>query len=855
MTEGDVGYRPGACTELGCTSPPGTYGVERRDDGVRIVWHYRASSEERVFRVGYRLRGVATAYDDVVDVNLQVWGDEWETGLTQLTAQLLAPGDVERAWGHPVSVRGDVTIEGSRVSLRALDVPARQFVELRALVPRRFFTSTAGMKVESGPGLDKIVAEELDDAAAYERDRRKIDEALDNLPRTIAILLALALGPALALIGFVWWREGRERRTTYDREYEQEPPTETQPALVPALLAQGGAPGSLEFTATLFDLIRRGRYVGEPVTTEQKMWGGLKTQHVADLELSLADVEAPVEAFEAPVAEVVDAIVAEGPERLSRFRDRIEDDRTSNSDRFTRFKSAVGHEVSGRKWFQNQGLAFLVVGAIVLGVIGGITLFAGISGFDSVAPSWRSVVTIALGVCGLVGAVALVIASLNRRLWRRRSPAAQAEAERWEAFRRYLTDFPRLDEAPPATLQLWERFLVYGITFGIAERVLQGAQLHMPEALAQASSLYWIGPHGDLSSGATSMSIGDLAAGFGSALAPPRPARAASAAASPAAAAAAAAGAAAAPGRRPDDLVADSDLAGALVERDRPCNRHVERFRRAGRGDRRSQVAVSNELGRQPRTLRAEQERDRAGEVDLRERRRSVRDERDPAARRLLERKQRNAEDRPDRGAERLRPERVGATGGEPDRGAERVGGAQQRADVAGVGDAPERERDLARLTRQVGGAVDADDPCGMRQRRERGQQARLDGFVRDEQLDGLDRGRGCGRDEILALDREQPELLALALLREELPDELQRRVRRRGDQGRGWRSVARRRGAMLVPRQGRRSPRAGSPWATEDAASGRAAQPGDSADAPPRAPARPPCRRRARPSPARRRP
>ena len=130
------------------------------------------------------------------------------------------------------------------------------------------------------------------------------------------------------MIAFVWWGYGRERGTSYDREYEQEPPTETQPALVPGLLAQGGTPGSLEFTATLFDLIRRGRYRAEPVTTERKIWGGLKTQQVADLELSLGDVEAPVEAFEAPVAQVVDAILAEGPERLSLFRDRIEDDRT-----------------------------------------------------------------------------------------------------------------------------------------------------------------------------------------------------------------------------------------------------------------------------------------------------------------------------------------------------------------------------------------------------------------------------------------------------------------------------------------------------------------------------------------------
>ena len=335
VSEGDRQYTSGACAELGCSSPPGTFGTTRTDDGVRIVWHYRAQNEERRFRVHYRLRGVPTAYDDVVDVNLRVWGDEWEVGLDQLTATVVAPGDVLQAWGHPVGVRGDVTLDGNRVNLRALRIPAGQWVELRTLVPRRFFTSTAGMKVAGGLGLEAIRAEEREGAAAYERDRRRIDDALDNLGATLAKLLAFALLPALAVIGFVWWRWGRERGTSYDREYEQEPPTETQPALVPGLLAQGGAPGSLEFTATLFDLVRRGRYRAEQVTTERKIWGGLKSQQISDLELSLGDVEAPVEAFEAPVAQVVDDILAEGPERLSRFRDRIEDDRTGNSERFT----------------------------------------------------------------------------------------------------------------------------------------------------------------------------------------------------------------------------------------------------------------------------------------------------------------------------------------------------------------------------------------------------------------------------------------------------------------------------------------------------------------------------------------
>ena len=113
----------------------------------------------------------------------------------------------------------------------------------------------------------------------------------------------------------------------------------------------------------------------------------------------------------------------------------------------------------------------------------------------------------------------LLGASTRRKLWRRRSPDAAVEAERWEAFRRYLQDFPRLDEAPPATLALWERYLVYGIAFGIADRVLQAA--HRDAGGDGPGELHLLDLEDRrLGSGASAMSIGDLASGFGSALAP-----------------------------------------------------------------------------------------------------------------------------------------------------------------------------------------------------------------------------------------------------------------------------------------------------------------------------------------------
>jgi hypothetical protein len=67
-----------------------------------------------------------------------------------------------------------------------------------------------------------------------------------------------------------------------------------------------------------------------------------------------------------------------------------------------------------------------------------------------------------------------------------------------------------------------------------------------------------------------------------------------------------------------------------------------------------------------------------------------------------------------------------------------------------------------------------------VRERRDLREQRRLDALACDQQLDRLETGRGL--DEILSLDREQPELVAPAPV-VELADELEPLVVARGDQ------------------------------------------------------------------------
>ncbi|MDH5421463.1 MAG: DUF2207 domain-containing protein, partial [Acidimicrobiia bacterium] len=176
VSERGTEYLPGASTELGSSDIPGTFGVEDRGSVMRVVWHYRATNEDRTFTVTYAFTGLAVAYDDVVDVNLQVWGDQWDVGVSELRARFLSAdlesGDEVLVFGHPTDVDGRTSLgeDGRSPDLVAYSVPNRQFVELRVVVPRSVLQSTDGAKVVAGAGLEEILADErAEDAAADQR--------------------------------------------------------------------------------------------------------------------------------------------------------------------------------------------------------------------------------------------------------------------------------------------------------------------------------------------------------------------------------------------------------------------------------------------------------------------------------------------------------------------------------------------------------------------------------------------------------------------------------------------------------------------------------------------------------------
>ncbi len=509
-------YSLGGCVELGCSSLPGTYGVASNPGYVRIVWHYSATDQRREFTITYDMVAVASAYDDVVDVNLQVWGDQWPVAVDTLTARIHLPGDPTAGdvyvWGHPYGIDGSTTLgdDGISPTLVAEDIPSETWVELRSAFPTALLTSTDGARAVAGAGLQSI----LDEEAYFATES---DEAA-KATRTgfiIGSLAAIVLALGLGLTTYV--RYGKEPKVDYDLDYEHAPPTDLSPAEVGVLLSQGHV-SEKEFTATLFDLIRQGAISATPIQTVRSTWGGLRRENISDLQLQLTDKTTGFRDFEQSVLTVVRRVLEDGPRPLHQFRSDIRDDAAANAKTYQAFRDNVTDAVKRANLLDTRGnvaSVLTVVLAIIL-VIGSIFVLPGLLGGRPGGTAMAILIAIGMSI----GATVLAIVLSFRRVRVKRTKVGALEAARWGAFKRYLADFSRLEQAPAISLELWDRFLIYAITFGVAQEVLEQARLHAPPELGDTSSIYWFGHYG-YTGGHTENAFAGLESALSGAFAPP----------------------------------------------------------------------------------------------------------------------------------------------------------------------------------------------------------------------------------------------------------------------------------------------------------------------------------------------
>ncbi len=313
---------------------------------------------------------------------------------------------------------------------------------------------------------------------------------------------------ALTAWGTLYFRYGREHEEQSPIEYLREPPEDWTPNEV-AFVWRWGELSAQDMTATLMDLVRRGALKLIVTTERRERLGGLlgeKTeqeyaiQPVRDQEDSLRDSERYL------IRHILFHDIPGDTVSMDTFQRKA---RKNPRQTYRRFKSwrglakreakrlGVVDPVSKKMCGVAAGLGFIVFFlSIVLGAMLSSPVF-----FAS----------------GLIG-FALIPASFAIL---RRTPEAARQLHRWQAFRRYLTDFSQLERYPAPAVALWEHYLVYAITLGVADRVIEQFKELYPQVAEQAAAgtafPHWVTAGGEPLSGMDS--IGSVLSSFSSTLA------------------------------------------------------------------------------------------------------------------------------------------------------------------------------------------------------------------------------------------------------------------------------------------------------------------------------------------------
>ena len=473
--------------------------------GRELVIRNETRVSERRVRFVYRLTGVTEYYSDVV---------QFYWNMVQLDHPVIlgysltvkAPGPM--AFPYDAYVHRYFNIEQPRVEmsgdLSTLTVefdriPSGSGVEIRYLMDPALFAQKSTV-----PGLERLLQ---DEARVAGIDENRVARARFRSHPLWALFPLAVLAWLVAGVMRTYRQVGREPQIQ-SMKYPFEPPGDRPPAAVTAMLMQNFNPVAMgpAFQATIMDLARKG--FGEFKPKGKKFEMQLNPNAPRD---RLLPLEGSILGYLQSAAQTH----RRGDPSFLEFAEL-----KSYSQRYaSTFMPKWSKQV--RDWLEtelggplvdatSQKLANRWMGLSFLGVLVGIATAVMLSGPGRIA---GIVVAIATFVLALIAAGTIPS-------WR---PEVAREVYGWQGFKRTLSDYTTMKDAPLDFFKLWDKYYVYAAALGVAEQYLKAlrkaAPLHGIDESTMIRQASWMGiSHGSVNNLAgLSQSISSLSSALSAA--------------------------------------------------------------------------------------------------------------------------------------------------------------------------------------------------------------------------------------------------------------------------------------------------------------------------------------------------
>ncbi len=466
---------------------PGTYNIAIEGSTARFKIFEPSQDEEKTFVIRYRMKDAVTVYNDTAEFNRKLVGSEWETSLQNVYARITLPEGAEKeelkVFAHgPLTGESKIT-DGRTLVFTAPLLSPGQMMETLVLFPVALVPSSNNRIAQDA--LPRIMENERIYAEEANREREDAREQVRENERREAEIRARefeqrqaeeqarrslsAVGLPLALLLFVLWfplivyiyiKYDRELKHGFEGKYYRELPGDYTPAEMTVLMTMGSV-NSRDIMATLMDLVRKKQLLLTASKTVKK--GFFANKEIDDYVISVND-QAPPAMLKKHEEFLISWFAGSIGDGSSVHLEEIKEYVSSRSNAL-QFKSdydkwvgLVKNEADKNEFFDTtSGTGRLI------GILSGL-------GFTGAGIAIAAAMFVPFAVALALEGVFMLIFSV--RIGRRTAYGSEQHAM-WQAFKNFLKDFSRLDKAVIPSIVLWEHYLVYAISLGVAKEVIR----------------------------------------------------------------------------------------------------------------------------------------------------------------------------------------------------------------------------------------------------------------------------------------------------------------------------------------------------------------------------------------------
>ncbi|MBW8383590.1 MAG: DUF2207 domain-containing protein, partial [Youngiibacter sp.] len=451
------------------TGAANTYEATTAGNLMKLKVYEKSGSDTKTFIYGYTLKNVVEKYNDIATFNRKIIDANWTVPLENVRITIKIPEGASKD-DLKVFAHGPLTGTSSIKDSSTFDftVPLVQgtFVETLAIFPPKLVPgSTNTFNRDELPAILTNEQKLADDANKLREEAiKKLEREnfLKNLKGTLDPIFILATIFGLAATAYGNLKFSKEVKPQFEGDYYRELPGDYSPAVMSYLMTKGGSKPE-DIMATLLDLARKKVVSLTLVSTTEKGLIFKTTDEVYRLEWLKREKLDELRPHEAFLAEwFIDRIGGgEGLDidDLEKMTKKKTFARQFAKD-YEKFKAYAIDEGEAQGFYtgnKTNGIGIFIAIGFGLLILGGLSTFLLGPGFG-----------IAAGVSGLLLITSMGIQSVRKKL----TPYGAEQKAMWEAFKKFLLDFSNLEKADIPAITIWEHYLVYAVSLGVAKEVI-----------------------------------------------------------------------------------------------------------------------------------------------------------------------------------------------------------------------------------------------------------------------------------------------------------------------------------------------------------------------------------------------